>query len=102
MTPKLYHRNNIDLKSSNMKSGKPSSYCQYRFDLPKLVGGKDAPISHNITNPSFQKHGAPAGVIDAHPIAQLRYQACAHLRSISNPQVHLVGSVVPKINNLTR
>jgi hypothetical protein len=28
-----------------MKSGEPNSYCRYRFDLPKLVGGKDTPIS---------------------------------------------------------
>jgi hypothetical protein len=27
-----------------MKSGEPNSYCRYRFDLPKLVGGKDTPI----------------------------------------------------------
>jgi hypothetical protein len=47
MMLKLHHWNNINVKSENMKSGEPSSYCKYRFDLRELVRSKDAPISHD-------------------------------------------------------
>jgi hypothetical protein len=39
-----------------MKSGEPNSYCKYRFDLLKLVGGKDTPIFLDLLHGFIDVH----------------------------------------------
>jgi hypothetical protein len=55
-----------------MKSGEHNSYCMYRFDLPKLVGGKYTPIPSNLLH----------GLEDVLPLSKL--DLALHL----NPSKH--------------
>jgi hypothetical protein len=63
-----------------MKSGEPSSYCKYHFDLPKLVGSKETPISPNLLRGSVD--------VQSHILLELAFHFYPDLHLAHLVQVH--------------